>query len=87
MFFTVLEHAERLNEMDTEEAEDAKDKFRPEDLEEIQSISVDIQYKELLNIMESKKDDFEDTISKYEQRINELKKKLNIVSVPSNPQQ
>lgn len=87
MSFTVLEHAERLNEMDTEEAEDAKDKFRPEDLEEIQSISVDIQYKELLNIMESKKDDFEDTISKYEQRINELKKKLNIVSVPSNPQQ
>lgn len=87
MSFTVLEHAERLNEMDTEEAEGAKDKFRPEDLEEIQSISVDIQYKELLNIMESKKDDFEDTISKYEQRINELKKKLNIVSVPSNPQQ
>lgn len=87
MSFTVLEHAERLNEMDTEEAEDAKDKFRPEDLEEIRSISVDIQYKELLNIMESKKDDFEDTISKYEQHINELKKKLNIASVPNNPQQ
>ncbi|PHZ14824.1 uncharacterized protein RHIMIDRAFT_106537 [Rhizopus microsporus ATCC 52813] len=56
-------------------------------IEKIKEISVDVQQKELLNILKDKEDAFEDNMNKYEQRMEELKKELALASVPNKPQQ
>ncbi len=73
-----------LNSMDPEK--DTETKFNPKDLEEMKNISATIRYEEIINITETKTSAFEDTISKYDERIKELREKLSIVSDPRNPE-
>lgn len=73
--------------MDLKRIEEDKVDLDSTTMEKIKEISVDVQQKELLSILENKKSTFEDNMAKYEHRIDELKKELALASVPNKPQQ
>lgn len=77
----MVDHAERLNGMEIQ------DKLEAKDLEEIKEMGVDVQYNELLKIMERKKESIKKLIATTEENLNDLKKKLDLATVPSKHQQ
>jgi hypothetical protein len=83
----VVDHAEDLVGMELKTTEEGKLDLDSTMIEKIKEISVDVQQKELLNILKDKEDAFEDNMNKYEQRMEELKKELTLASVPNKPQQ
>lgn len=83
----VVEHAEDLVGMELKTTEEGKLDLDSTMIEKIKETSVDVQQKELLNILKDKEDAFEDNMNKYEQRMEELKKELTLASVPNKPQQ
>ncbi|KAG1464404.1 hypothetical protein G6F56_005091 [Rhizopus delemar] len=76
----LVDHAERLNGMEIQ------DKLEAKDLEEIKEMGVDVQYNELLKIMERKKESIKKLIATTEENLNDLKKKLDLATVPSKHQ-
>ncbi|CAO3666663.1 unnamed protein product [Rhizopus microsporus] len=83
----LVDHAEDLVGMELKTTKEGKLDLDSTMIEKIKETSVDVQQKELLNILEDKENVFEDNMNKYEQRMEELKKELSLASVPNKPQQ